>query len=355
MPASGSRGQCPGPRWRRGTGRWLAAAVVAVVAVVVATIVLLQSGGSHRGRIQAGPPPAGRRPTAGLPRGPLVPSQGALFGAYAQPDSGYTYIDFENAILALEHGIGRKLAVDNLYAPWLQPMPFQIARWDLAHGTIPMISWAGVSTRQIIAGVYDRRFRAVASQMKSMPGPVLLRWFYEMDGSVDRPLIASPASFVAAWRHVHRLFAAAGATNVSWVWCPNALHFFDGIAQKYYPGGQYVDWGCADGYNWAPEIRNAPWKSFGDIFSAFYRWGVAARKPLMIGEFGALERKPREKAAWIAQTARQLRTEFPAIRAVVYFNSDHDGFDWRVTTSASALGAFKSFASVPYFRAQPKV
>ena len=31
----------------------------------------------------------------------------------------------------------------------------------------------------------------------------------------DRPATVSPASFVAAWRHLHRLFEAAGAHNVA--------------------------------------------------------------------------------------------------------------------------------------------
>ena len=29
-----------------------------------------------------------------------------------------------------------------------------------------------------------------------------------------------PRAYVAAWRHVHAVFAAAGATNVRWVWTP---------------------------------------------------------------------------------------------------------------------------------------
>ncbi len=74
----------------------------------------------------------------------------------------------------------------------------------------------------------------------------------------------------------------------------------------------------------------------------------------MIGEFGVLERSAGEKAAWYRQTERQLRTRFPAIRAVIYFNSDHEGFDWRATTSLSALAAFRAFATDPYFSAKPK-
>jgi len=297
-------------------------------------------------------------PSAGhpaLPQGRLVPAEGALFGAYAEPVGGDSYPAFEGAVLALERHIGRRLAIDNLYDKWTHPLPIRIARWDLNGGRIPMISWAGASTSRIVAGAYDNMIWASAYQLRALGGPVMLRWFYEMDGSTQRPMIQSPASFIAAWRHVHSIFVRAGASNVSWVWCPNALHFVGNFAQQYYPGGQYVNWVCADGYNWAGPQDNSPVKSFAKIFSTFYRWGVRTGKPLMVGEFGALERSPGAKAAWYRQTAFQLRTMFPAIRAVVYFNSDHDGFDWRITTSASALAAFRSFATDPYFSARPRI
>ena len=46
-----------------------------------------------------------------------------------------------------EREIGRTLAINNLYMSWKGPMP-SAARWDLARGTIPMISWAGTRADQ---------------------------------------------------------------------------------------------------------------------------------------------------------------------------------------------------------------
>lgn len=290
-----------------------------------------------------------------VPSGSLAPARGALFGAWAEPIGGANYVAYESAVTKLEREIGRKLAIDQLYSPWSRPLQMIVARWDLSHGRIPMISWAGNHTNLIAAGRYDAQIRAKALQMRSLHGPVMLRWFAEMDGRHDRPLVSSPASFIRAWRHVHNIFVRAGATNVSWIWCPNAGHFAGAVSQRYYPGGRYVNWICADGYNWAPRKWGAPWKSVADIFSTFYRWGVRTGKPLMIGEFGVLERHRGEKAAWFRQTDRQLRTLFPAIRAVIYFNSDHQGYDWRVTTSRSSLAGFRAFANDPYFRARPRL
>lgn len=135
-----------------------------------------------------------------------------------------------------------------------------------------MISWGPAKTSLIASGAYDAQIRARALQIRELAGPVLLRWFWEMDGMVNRAEAVSPASFIRAWRHIHNIFTRAGARNVRWVWCPNAFNFRTGVAQQFYPGSAYVDWIGADGYNWSPARPGSPWVSFGQIFSGFYRW-----------------------------------------------------------------------------------
>ena len=143
---------------------------------------------------------------------------------------------------------------------------------------------------------------------------------------------------------------------------PNASHplkynisdFVHGDAPAYYPGKSYVDWIGADGYNWAPDVAGQPWKSFAQIFTPFYRWGLPTGKPMLIGEYGTAEGKPGAKAAWFRQADGEIKTQFPALRAVVYFNSGQMHYlNWRVTSSKSALAAFKAFAKDPYFEARP--
>jgi hypothetical protein len=58
----------------------------------------------------------------------------------------------------------------------------------------------------------------------------------------------SPASFVAAWRLVHALFAAAGATRVIWIWNPNVINPAHVALKPYYPGDSYVSWAGLTGY-----------------------------------------------------------------------------------------------------------
>jgi hypothetical protein len=145
------------------------------------------------------------------------------------------------------------------------------------------------------------------------------------------------------------------ATNVQWVWCPNATAFRsddERNAPAYYPGDDYVDWICADGYNWAPGRPNDKWRSFASIYQDFYEWGITRGKPLMVGEYGAQERNPGEKAQWLTEAREALKTKFPGIKAVVYFDANKD-YDWRVTTSPDALAAFRAMANDPWFTPDP--
>jgi hypothetical protein len=296
--------------------------------------------------------PSGPLPPAAAD--PLQPGNGTLFGAWVQPPNGFTDADQQDAIRSFEHMIGRKLAIDGLYTSWTQAMPLVLARWDLHDGRVPMISWGEVSSAAVLAGTYDQHIRQAAEQLKSLHGPVLLRFFPEMDnpGHVAK-LAGSPATFIASWQHIYKIFQSVGATNVQWVWCPTSIGYFSGAAQRFYPGQAYVNWIGADGYNWAPVRPGANWRSFAEIFSAFYDWSERQGKPLLVGEFGTDEGSAGAKARWFQQAGEQLEDLFPRIKAVVYFNSSHANFgyqfDWRVNSSPSALAAFRAVVNEPYF------
>jgi len=213
-----------------------------------------------------------------------------------------------------------------------------------------MISWNGknVTTEDIAGGRYDDLITQRARATKALGQPVLIRWFWEMDGNKKAEFAGTPDEYIAAWRHIVTTFRSVGAANVSWVWCPNASAFNDGSAQSFYPGDEFVDWTCADGYNWAPGRAGDDYRSFKDIFGGFYAWASTQKKPIMVGEFGVQERNPGDKAQWISAARDAIKNDFPLLRAVVYFNADKD-YDWRLTTSDSAAEAFKQMAHDPWF------
>ncbi len=289
----------------------------------------------------------------------LLPAAGVLFGAWVQPVNGFTDAGQESSITAFERLTGRKLAIDSLYTQWSEPMPLTLASWDLDGGRVPMISWGPVNSAQVAAGAFDQQIRWQAAQLKSLHGPVLLRYFPEMNNSFVATNAGSPDQFIAAWRHVFKIFKTVGATNVQWVWCPTSIGFATGAAERFYPGEAYVNWIGADGYNWAPGLPSARWRSFAAIFSAFYRWADRQGRPLLVAEFGTDEGTPGAKATWFRLAGQQLQTLFPRIRAVVYFNSAHQNFgvifNWMVDSSPSALAAFRAVVRNAYFSARPTI
>jgi hypothetical protein len=228
-----------------------------------------------------------------------------------------------------------------------------------AHGSIPVLSWSSQSIpsslnepdfqlADVIEGRYDEYIREFATKAKEWGHPFFLRFNWEMNGNwfpwAEGVNGNAPGQSVAAWRHVHDIFASVGASNVSWVWCP----FVDpaGSLQdlnSLYPGDGYVDWTGLDGYNWGTNPA-APhgWRSFSQLFAKSYSEiadTIAPSKPLMIGEMGSSEQGG-SKAEWIKDALARVPTEYPKVRALLWFDKFDDNMDWPIETSSAATAAF---------------
>jgi len=282
----------------------------------------------------------------------LVPQAGIYLGAFID---GWEEAPYAN-VVAFEALIGRKLQIDNHYYGWSSTFPGDWERWDAAQGRIPMVTWDGASLDEIVSGRADALIRARARAVRAFRAPLFLRFAAEMNGDwLPWSGVANgrdPDEYVLAWRRVHSIFGEEGASNAIWVWCVNSADVprepWNSFT-RYYPGDAYVDWVGVDGYNWGTTREWSSWQSFASIFDPLYR-GFAGRKPIMISEVSSAE-EGGSKAAWIASAARTLKTRFPAVRAVVWFNIDKEA-DWRIDSSASALRAFRALAADPYFRAR---
>jgi len=154
----------------------------------------------------------------------------------------------------------------------------------------------------------------------------------------------TPQQYVAAWRHVHDIFAAHGATNVKWVWGPNV--FGGGSAvdfTPYYPGSKVVDVLALDGYNWgALDV----WQTYSQVFGSSYDVLVKLdpRKPVMIAETASTELGG-DKAAWITSAyTREIPRRTPRVKIVVWFNIKKET-DWRVESSLASLAAYRAVAT----------
>jgi hypothetical protein len=295
--------------------------------------------------------------TARTTHGPdaLRPRSGAWFGAWVGTRSSHSETDQKTAVLTLERQIGRKLAISQTYVNWGSPLPSWRPAWDLVNGRIPLISFGNQGdTRAVAAGRYDGYLRALAGQVRALGQPVFLRYGWEPDGPNNASWVHSGADYVAAWRHVRKLFAGLPA---AWVWSPNASAFKDGAAEaaRYWPGDRQVDWIGADGYNWYG-CRGDTWQSLETIFSDFYAWGMAKHLPLMIAETGSTDdpADPGRKAAWFDDAARTLATRMRGVKAFVYFDSAK-ACTWWSNSSKPAATAFARMARDPYFSSEPVI
>src|SRR5512132_3257175 len=238
------------------------------------------------------------------PPAPDAAPSPALLGAWVKGDSGQPAAQ-QTATVQLEAALGRKLAVGHSFVPWGDGLG-SLPAWHLAQGRTPLISFGGARPGEVAAGLHDQYLGSLARQIVALGRPVLLRYAGDMDRAAGWRSSGYGPAFVAAWRHLHDLFAAAGVAG-AWVWSPRAEAFAGarGGVDRYWPGDRYVDWVAADGFNSGGCAGGAGWRSFGEIFQAFYAWGSARAKPLMVAETGTVEdpADPGRKAAWYREAA----------------------------------------------------
>jgi len=227
------------------------------------------------------------------------------------------------------------------------------------HGAMPLISWQPLdgeasdsqpaySCVNIVAGRYDDFITTWARAAAAYHKPFYLRFAHEMNGdwypwgtAPSNPNGNTPVQYVSMWRHVVTIFRQQGATNVRWVWSPNAISEYSTFSSfdQNYPGDEYVDWVGIDGYNFGTTYGSG-WRTITEIFGTSYDVLTAlTAKPIMIAEIGASEQGG-DKAAWIRQgLLTEVPRRLPRVRALIWFDVKRD-IDYRVDSSSAALAAF---------------
>jgi hypothetical protein len=227
------------------------------------------------------------------------------------------------------------------------------------YGAIPVFSWNSTSSppslvepdfqlADIINGSFDAYIREFATEAKLWGHPFFLRFNWEMNGfwfpwseGVNGNL---PGEYVAAWRHMHDVFTSVGATNVTWVWCPNVDHTGHLTnLRSLYPGDQYVDWTGLDGFNWGIRRGSPGWLTFGQTFHSTYKEivkRIAPGKPLLVAEVASSDRGG-SKPAWIRDMLARVRHSYRKIRGLIWYDVNDRGTNWPIETSKKASNAFR--------------
>ncbi len=303
---------------------------------------------------------------------------------YGKPPDSFNFAPggaFDN----FERNIAHKgMSIIAWGAPWEYPagtmLAFQRSYFDNVrnHGSIPLLSWQSwaccgsnqpkYKLSNVTRGDFDPYIRQWATDARNWGHPFFLRFDHEMNGTWQFPWSAnlngnSSTDYVAAYRHVHDIFTQVGATNVTWVWCPNISDTGTTPLAQLYPGDSYVDWLGLDGYNWYTR-QAMPWLSFSQVFSGTPTQkqmkdsytevtNLSPAKPLMIAEFATVELGDggAAKAAWISSTlTTEIPQNYPKIKAIVYFNwDDNQGIPWPIETSAASQNAFAAAINSPIY------
>lgn len=300
---------------------------------------------------------------------------GATYGGQDAPWDRHTIDKFE------EHA-GKRISILHWGQAWwycgnktcnYQDFRHQQSQYEAMRkrGIMPLVDWASWSSgaepvteqpkfalRTIIDGEHDDYIRQWASEAREWGHPFFLRFNWEMNGDwfpwSEKVNGNKPGEYVRAWRHVHDIFREVGAGNAIWVWCPNVVYPGSISLKSLYPGDDYVDWMCMDGYNWGThDAKPDRWKSFAAIFGLTYDHLLNMRrnKPIMIGETASTE-VGGSKAEWIRKALTDdLPNKFPRVEAILWFNWNTDGMDWVIESSDESRAAFAEAIGSGYYRA----
>jgi Glycosyl hydrolase family 26 len=264
---------------------------------------------------------------------------------------------------SVEQKIHKHLSIVMWYADWAHRDPLRAQLHAVgARGSVPEITWEPWDSlhdvtnqpryrlSNIINGSFDGYIRSWAKTIAAYGKPVRLRFAQEMNGNwypwSERVNGNHRGQFVRAWDHVHKVFDAAGATNVQWIWSIASV----GVpAEALYPGPHEVDMVSMSVFNGGYELHFRPWRSFATLVAKRVKklGQIAPKKPIEVSEIGCAA-EGGSKPAWIHGLFSLLRRR-PQIQSIIWYDLVK-GSDWRIESSNSSAQAFRREVSNPRYR-----
>jgi len=206
----------------------------------------------------------------------------------------------------------------------------------------------------VVGGRFDDALRAQAAGFKKLGKPVFVTYEHEADQKSKYNVRGSPKEFVAAWRHLHDVYAKQGATNVIWVWNVTGYEGNFDKLPSIYPGDHYVDWLSWEAYN-DGSCKGGPPDTFHtavDAVRPMYEWvqkngskaGIDKNKPVMIGEAGTVDYPDDpSKVAQYWKSVPKVFSTFPNVRAFQTWNDGGDNAcSYRVLDKPYEKSAFRT-------------
>ncbi len=309
-------------RRARASRAWLAAAVTSAVLAGAGTLALMLPGPGA---------PAPPRPSAGRFALPATPA--SYLGWYpAGVPRSYA------GVSAVSAATGVKPGLVPYYSGWFEPFQLSFAAAVASDGAVPIVQMNpdGIRVAAIASGRYDGYLRRYAGAVRGYHRPVIMSFGHEMNGDWYSwgYKKTSPATFIAAWRHIVSLFRALGARNVTWLWTVNIIDdpHYGKIPSpaRWWPGRKYVTWVGIDGYYYHPSTAFS--SLFGPTIAAVRQITGA---PILIAETAAVPAAG--QPAKIADLFAGVRLY--GLLGFVWFDVTHPE-NWRLS-SPGALAAFR--------------
>ena len=276
-------------------------------------------------------------PSASLPynmSGLLDPTGGKFFGVEAQDAPALAPVN------AFATSIGKKPDIIGQYVAWNTSFDSHAVTTAWSYGALYYIAWEPYDTtvQAIANGQSDGYITKFADAVRALNLPVAISFGHEMNGNwypwgtTD----ATPAEFVAAWQHIHDLFAAVGATNVIWIWNPNIVNPMPDVQlSPYWPGNAYVDWVGLTGYfpTTGPDTFDG---IYGPTMTEVRKF---TSKPFIIAET-SVETGP-DQLESIHNLIGGVEASSDVL-GFVWFNFNKAGVDWSVTDRPVVRAALAS-------------
>lgn len=322
----GRHRQGPPEKFRTPGRRHRATLVATIVAVgatvsIVVTFMLYITGRS----------PQARQPVSQRGHYALSVAPDSYIGLYSD-ESPVSYA----GVNAFTAATGVKPNVVSYYSGWLEPFQAGFAAAAANDDAVPLVQMnpTHASVAAIAAGRYDSYLSAYAEAVRAYGHPVILSFGHEMNGFWYSwgYTHTSPATFVAAWRHIVTLFRTLRARNVTWLWTINTIHKKTGVPSPgpWWPGNSYVTWVGIDGY----------YTSASSVFASVFGPTIVyvhtlTRDPILI---------PETSVTPVANQPAKIADLFAGIHlygllGFVWFDSSNK-VDWRLTSQA-AIAAFR--------------
>jgi hypothetical protein len=220
-----------------------------------------------------------------------------------------------------------------------QTLHINIESREFSKSDHPDVKWSDIA-----AGAFDSTLTSAAKGLASLHKPFFVTFDHEADNKAKLAARGTPEQFVAAWKHVRKVFEQAGATQAIWTWVVTGYPGNNATAQALYPGNGQVDWiswdpydsrGCQNG-----AVGSDPAQTFAEVAKPFYDWlatdgvkaGISLKKPYMISETGSAydPKDPQAAAAFYASIPAGLK-ELPRIRAVTLWPQSSGDCNYQIS------------------------